>query len=140
MNFIKNVLFVVFYYLIATYPLQSTSQSSKIPFSINPIDSLIDNSLKQVPVESIAVSLSDELFKLDKHRETDSLGIYIYGRAFNVDIDFFEYATIDTLLNGDRILRLKFLLDSAKSLEVNFSKFLLNKNSRLHIFDYLSKK
>lgn len=60
---------------------------------------------------------------------------YKFGHSFSVDINFFDYAICDTLVNGDKIFRLKIYSPDAYSINFIFNNFYLSKGSELFIYN-----
>ena len=79
-------------------------------------------------------------FNLDEILKQDNLDLkegypYKFGHNFNVDINFFDYAIVDTLSNGDKIFRFKIYSPDAYSINLIFNSFYLPKGTQLFIYD-----
>ncbi len=68
--------------------------------------------------------------QLDKDRGLP----YKFGHSFNVDINFFEFATLDYLPNGDKVYRLEINSLDAFSINLIFNQFYLSHNTELFIY------
>ena len=60
---------------------------------------------------------------------------YRFGYSFNVNINFFDVATCDTLLNGDKIYRLEIQSKDAYSINMIFDYFHLIEGAELFIYN-----
>ena len=57
-----------------------------------------------------------------------------FGYSFDVDIDFFDLATVNTLPNGDKIYRLEINSKNAFSINLIFNQFYLLEDTELYIY------
>ena len=88
---------------------------------------------------NVPVFITSE-FNLEEILKQDNLDLkeghpYKFGHNFNVDINFFDYAIVDTLSNGDKIFRFKISSPEAYSINLIFNSFYLPKGAELFIYD-----
>ena len=58
-----------------------------------------------------------------------------FGHSFSVDIDFFEFATVDFLSNGDKVYRLEINSKDAFSINLIFDQFYISEETELFIYN-----
>ena len=124
MNFIYLfiTIFSFFNFSIAQLSLNSTPQS------------IIKELNQNVP--TFATSELNIQEKLEEDILDSGKGLpYRFGHSFSVDINFFDYASCDTLENGDKVFRFKITSHDAYSINFIFNDFYLHKGTELFIYN-----
>ena len=90
-------------------------------------------------MDIISIFKTDEL-NIDKLYAEDAIDKingrpYRFGYSFSVDLDFFKFATCDTLHNGDKVYRLQIESNDAYSINMIFNHFFLSEGSELFIYN-----
>ena len=62
-----------------------------------------------------------------------------FGHSFSVDIDFFEFATVDFLSNGDKVYRLEINSKDAFSINLIFDQFYIMEETELFVYNKSKK-
>ena len=122
----KNL--VLKYYLFFFLSLglnQVSNYASPKSFSLN-----LSNSISTISTEKLDF---ENLMNQEKIDKANGLP-YKFGHSFDVDINFFDVATIDLLPNGDKIYRLKINSLDAYSINLIFNQFHLIENTTLFIY------
>ena len=122
----KNL--VLKYYLFFFLSLglnQVSNYASPKSFSLN-----LSNSISTISTEKLDF---ENLTYQEKIDQANGLP-YKFGHSFDVDINFFDVATIDLLPNGDKIYRLKINSLDAYSINLIFNQFHLIENTTLFIY------
>ena len=84
-------------------------------------------------IQTDKIDLNDLLLQ-DLYDEQNGLP-YRFGYSFDVDINFFDLASLDILPNGDRVYRLEINSKDAYSINFIFNKFNLLDHTELFIYN-----
>tara|TARA_Y100001970_G_scaffold153517_1_gene187936 strand:+ start:7420 stop:9822 length:2403 start_codon:yes stop_codon:yes gene_type:complete len=110
-----------------------TTLYSQVSYNSNPTS--FDNDLDDI----ISFYNTEEL-DFNQLRIQDELDAkqglpYRFGYSFDVDIDFFNLAMCDTLVNGDKVYRLKIGSKDAYSINLIFNQFYLSEGAELFVYN-----
>ena len=88
-------------------------------------------------VETGHINIDELLFqeKIDDDMDLP----FKFGHSFSVDIDFFEFATVDFLSNGDKVYRLEINSKDAFSINLIFDQFYIMEETELFVYNKSKK-
>ena len=67
-------------------------------------------------------------------RNDNTKKYFSFGYEFDLDINFFDYADITTLENGDLVYRMSIASENAFAISVQFNRFSISEGSDMFIY------